>query len=227
MLKEFIKTKEEARRALLGTIIADGSLCKARNKSYYKKCYLEITHTSKNLDYLKQIKSILQDVLDIKCSITEHNKKTSDKTYSLFRLITESTEQFRELRDILYSQNGNKLFPKEIIDSFTDISLLLLYLDDGTLRVRYYEGTSRLREARITLCLDSFTYNEMRYFQDWLYTRYNIKTRIYRHSKNMDIDRGFRLWTNTENTRKFMDILNKYYECIPSMKYKFLKYYSL
>lgn len=50
------------------------------------------------------------------------------------------------------------MFPKQIMNRFNDMSLLLLYLDDGTLRVRYYPGTSRIREARISLCLDSFTY---------------------------------------------------------------------
>ena len=95
MLKEFIKTEEEAKRALLGTIIADGSLCKARNKSYRNKCYLEITHTSKNLDYLKEKKEILEYILNIKCTIKEHNKNTDLKTYSLYRLCTESTECFK------------------------------------------------------------------------------------------------------------------------------------
>lgn len=227
MLKEFIKTEEEARRALLGTIIADGSLCRARKVSYRNKCYLEITHTSKNLDYLKEVKAIIEDILNIPCKITEHNKRTKGKEYFLYRLITSSTEGFKNLRDQLYDSNRIKRLPKEIVDSFTDISLLLMYLDDGTLRVRYYEGTSKLREARISLCLDSFTYNEMLYLQKFLLDRYNIKTGIYRHSKNMELNRGFRLWTNTENTRKFMSVIDKYYECVPSMKYKFLKYYSL
>ena len=100
-----------------------------------------------------------------------------------------------------------------------------MYLDDGTLRVRYYEGTDKLREARVMFCLDSFTYQEMKYFQQYLLDKYNIKTGIYRHSKNMEINRGFRIWTNTENTKKFMNIIDKYYDCIPSMKYKFLKFY--
>ena len=67
----------------------------------------------------------------------------------------------------------------------------------------------------------------MKYFQKYLLDKYNIKTGIYRQNKNKEINRGFRLWTNTENTRKFMNIIDKYYECIPSMKYKFLKFYSL
>ncbi len=228
MLKEFIKTKEEARRALLGTILADGSLCKARKSgSYKKKCYLEITHTSKNLDYLREIKAILEDILNIKCKITEHNKRTNTKLYTLYRLTTESTEKLKTLRDQIYSIDRVKLFPKHIIECFTDLSLLFLYLDDGTLRVRFYEGTSKLREARVSFCLDSFTYNEMIYFQNYLLNKYGIKTGIYRHSKRMELNRGFRLWTNTENTRKFMNVINKYYDYIPSMKYKFLKYYSL
>lgn len=225
MLKEFIKTQEEANNAILGTIIADGSLCKARKKAYIDKCYLEITHTSKNLDYLKELKDVFESILNIKCRISEHNKKTETKTYSLYRLTTESTEYFKQLRDILYDNNRIKKFPLEVINKFNDISLLLMYLDDGTLRVRYYEGTDKLREARVMFCLDSFTYQEMKYFQQYLLDKYNIKTGIYRHSKNMEINRGFRIWTNTENTKKFMNIIDKYYDCIPSMKYKFLKFY--
>lgn len=225
MLKEFINNKEEALNALLGTILADGSLCKQRTHSYIDKCYLEITHTSKNLDYLKQIQEILNCFLNTECKITQHNKKTQTKEYSLFRLTTESTEYLKNIREIIYTPNRIKMFPKQIMNRFNDMSLLLLYLDDGTLRVRYYPGTSRIREARISLCLDSFTYQEMICFKQYLFDKYNIKTGIYRHSKNMPSDRGFRLWTNTENTRKFMSVIDKYYECVPSMKYKFLKYY--
>lgn len=227
MLKEFISSKEEAKAALLGTILADGHIQQEREKSYKNKTYIEITHTSKNLDYLKEVKSLFEILDDTVCSIKEHNKNTEDKTYTLFRLKTNSTEYFKELRDILYDKNHIKLFPKEIIESFTDLSLLLLYLDDGTLKVRYYEGTDRIREARVTFCLDSFTFEEMRYFQTYLLNKWNIKTGIYRHSKNISLNRGFRLWTNTENTKKFMEIIDKYYNSVPSMQYKFLKFYSL
>lgn len=226
MLNEFIKTKEEAWNALLGTVIADGSIAKARGKSYHTKTYLEITHTSKNLDYLKVIKELLF-YLGINSSITEHNKKTENKTYTLFRLSTESTEDFIQLRNILYDSDRNKKFPKEIIDRFTDLSLFFSYLDDGTLKVRYYEGSSKVREYRATFCFDSFTLEELQYFRNWLKSRYDIDTHIYRHSKNMPLNRGFRIWTNTLNTEKLMKVFNKYYDLVPSMKYKFCKYYTL
>lgn len=217
MLKEFIENKEEAKKALMGTILADGSIQKERTKSYINKTYVEITHTSKNLDYLKAKKEVFEMLDDTICSIKEHNKATKEKTYSLFRLTTSSNSYFKEVRDILYDNNRIKKFPKEVINNFNDLSLLFLYLDDGTLKVRYYEGTSKIREVRITFCLDSFTYDELKYFQEYLLTKYNIKTGIYRHTKTLPLNRGFRIWMNTENTKKYMEIINKFYNCIPSM----------
>lgn len=227
MLKEFIKNEEEAKIALMGTILADGSIQKERPTAYKDKTYIEITHTSKNLDYLKAKKELFETIPEVNCTIKEHNKQGKNKPYKLFRLCTNSTTYFKEVRDMLYDSFRIKKFPKETIDHFNDLSLLLLYLDDGTLKVRYYEGTSKLREARVTFCLDSFTYDEMKYFQTYLKNKYDIDTSIYRHSKNLPINRGFRIWTNTSNTRKFMNLIDKYYNCIPSMQYKFLKFYSL
>lgn len=226
MLKEFIKTQEDAKIALLGTLFADGHIIQERKDGTYRtKTYAEITHTSKQLDLLKAVKELFE-LINTECTIKEHNKNTENKTYTLFRLSTKSTEWLSTVRNMMYD-NKIKVFRKELVDLFSDLSLLLLYLDDGTLRVRLYPGTSKLREARISFCLDSFTYEELKYFQQYLLKKWNIKTGIYRHSKNMPINRGFRVWTNTENTKKFMSIIDKYYNSIPSMNYKFLKYYSL
>lgn len=229
MLKEFVKNEDFAKCALLGTILADGSLGKIRTDGSKNgtNADLEITHTSKNLDYLKAVKEILEVIPNMKCKIREHNKTTSQKTYTLYRLTTNRHLWLTSIRSNIYDNNRIKLFRQEEINKFNDLSLLLLYLDDGTLRVRFYEGSDKLREARITFCLDSFTLQELQYFQKWLFNTYSIETHIYRHSKNLPINRGFRIWTNTLNTKKFMEIINKYYNAIPSMNYKFLKYYSL
>lgn len=229
MLKEFVLDEEYAKRALLGTILADGSLSKIRTNGSRNgtNADLEITHTSKNLDYLKAVKEILEIIPNLKCKIREHSKMTAEKTYTLYRLTTNRHSWLTSLRAVIYDVNRIKLFRQEEIEQFNEMSLLLLYLDDGTLRVRYKEGSDKLREARITFCLDSFTLSELRYFQKWLLDNYGIKTHNYRHSKNLPLNRGFRIWMNTENTRKFMQIIDKFYNAVPSMNYKFLKYYSL
>lgn len=222
-------TTEEIKNALLGTIFADGSIGKKRTDGSRNGTNgeLEIIHTSKNLDYLKLIKFLLERIEGIKVRITEHNKKTESKTYTLYRLNTNRHIWFTELRNEIYSDNRIKLFPKEYIDKFNILSLLFLYLDDGTLRVRYYEGTPKVRETRVTFCLDSFTLDELNYFRKWLKDKYGIDTHIYRHSKISDLNRGFRVWMNTLNTSKFMQIIDPYYTLVPSMQYKFTKYYSL
>lgn len=220
---------EDIKNALLGTIFADGSIGKSRTDGSRNGTNgeLEITHTSRNLDYLRLIKSLLERIDGIKVRISEHNKKTELKTYTLYRLCTNRHVWFTELRKDIYDSNRIKLFPKKYIDKFNVLSLLFLYLDDGTLRVRMYEGTSKIREIRATFCLDSFTLEELNYFRTYLKDKYNIDSRVYRHSKVKDLNRGFRVWLNTLNTNKFMDLINQYYDLVPSMQYKFTKYYSL
>ena len=220
---------EDIKNALLGTIFADGSIGKVRTNGSRNGTNgeLEITHTSKNLDYLKLIKSLLERIDGLKVRISEHNKKTELKTYTLYRLCTNRHVWFTELRKDIYDSNRVKLFPKEYIDRFNILSLLFLYLDDGTLRVRMYEGTSKVRETRVTFCLDSFTLKELNYFRAYLKNKYDIDSHIYRHSKVKDLSRGFRIWLNTLNTNKFMNLIIQYYDLVPSMQYKFTKYYSL
>lgn len=229
LIDKFIKTEEDAKIALLGTILADGSIGRQRTGGSRNgtNADLEITHTSKNLDYIKLKKYVLEKIEGMTCRIKEHNKKTEAKTYTLFRLSTNRHPWFTKLRSILYDSNRVKLFPKSIIDQLNDFSLFFMYLDDGTLRVRYYPGTERIREARVTFCLDSFTLEEQKYFMQVLKEKYDIDSHFYRHSKNMSLDRGFRVWFNTENTNKLMNIIDKYYELVPSMQYKFVKYYLL
>lgn len=221
-LNEF--TEEELRNGFLGTVFADGSIDKRKFK--YKNAPFEVTHTSKNLDYLRFKQDLLKR-LGIDSKISEHNKKTKEKSYTLFRLYANGNPWFSELRDNIYDSQRHKRFPREYVDKFNLLSLLLMYLDDGTLRVRYYQGTSRIREVRATFCIDRFTLSEVLYFGEWLLAQYGIKTRHYRHSKNMELNRGFRLWMNTENTAKLMHILDPFYDMIPSMNYKFIRYYSM
>lgn len=227
-LYEFVKTEEDAKRALIGTVLSDGSIGKQRTDGSVNgtNADLEITHTSKNLDYLR-IKKDLLTIVGIDSKITEHNKRTAEKTYSLYRLATRRHPWLTELRTLLYDDRRKKRLPAEALAQLSDLGLFFMYLDDGTLRVRYYEGTSKIREYRATFCTDRFTLAEVIGFEAYLLKEYGIKTHHYRHSKNMEFNRGFRVWMNTENTQKLMTVFDKFYDLVPSMNYKFIKYYSL
>lgn len=227
-LNEFIKTEEDAKKALLGTILCDGSLGKQRTDGSRNgtNADFEVTHTSKNLDYIK-LKRDLFTMIGVESRITEHNKKTAEKTYRLYRLSTCRSPWLTGVRDLLYDKQRHKLLPKNVVDNLSDLALFFMYLDDGTLRVRCYEGTSKIRECRASFCMDRFTLDEVLYFETFLLKEYGISSRHYRHSKNMPVHRGFRIWMNTENTSKLMCVFDKFYNLVPSMQYKFIKYYSL
>lgn len=217
-------TLDELRNGFLGTVLADGCVSKIRNR--YKNSCFEVTHTSKNIDYLKFKQEILKR-LGIDSTLTPHNKRIEDKEYFLIRLYARTSEWFTELRRELYDDKGIKHLPESYLRKLNLLSLFLMYLDDGTLKIRYYEGTSRIREIRVTLCLDRFTIRELLPFRDWLKETFGVDTKYYRHSRRMEPGRGFRLWTNTENTKKLMSLIDSFYNSIPSMNYKFVRYYSM
>ena len=210
---------EDIKNALLGTIFADGSIGKIRTDGSRNGTNgeLEITHTSRNLDYLKLKKELLEMIPNCTCKITEHNKKTENKTYSLYRLMTNVNDYFADIRDQIYDENRIKIFPEKLINKITDFGLFLLYLDDGTLKVRYYENSQKLREARVTFCLNSFTLEEIKTFQKWLKEKYDVDSKYYLFTKNLAPERGYVLWTNTTNTRKLMNVFDKFYNLVPSM----------
>lgn len=226
MLKEFIHSEEEAKIALLGTIIADGSIGKARNSSYRKTSFIEITHTASHRDYLVAKQELFDMIDGVTCDIKAHNKHTPNKTYLQFRLMTNCHKYFKELRDVFYDDNRIKILPTSIIEQLSPLSLYLMYLDDGCLKVRYRREGNKFSDARTEWSLDCFTEAEVNAFVDMMKRKYDITMRVYK-CKGSREGRGYRPWTNTENTRKFMQLIDMYYDAVPSMRYKFLKFYSL
>lgn len=221
-IKEFIHNDAELYGALIGTIFADGYISKIRNR-YINSC-CEFTHTEIHLDYVKLKQELLDMVPDVKTKISPHNKKTENKTYFLYRVSSTCNPYFTEIGKRIYDEHRNKMLPIDEVKKMTDLGLFLMYLDDGSLKIRYYEGTSRIREIRVEFSLDSFTLNEIISFEKYIKDTYGIVMRHYKKSFHGDPNRGFRLWTNTENSNKFMELFDKFYDLVPSMKYKFVKY---
>lgn len=220
-LKEIIKTDADLYGAIIGTLFADGSVSKIRNR--YKNCCCDFTHTAIHLDYLKMKAELFEMIPNVKTRISQHNKKTPEKTYELFRMQTTCNEYFTEIEHRIYDKNRVKLFPIEEIRKMTDFGLFLMYLDDGCLKAKYKEGSLKLKECRVEFALCSFTLNEILSFENWLENKYGIKSRHYRIHYINDTDRGYIVWMNSSETKKFMNIIDKFYNLIPSFNYKFLK----
>lgn len=227
-LNTFFTDKQAIKSALIGTILADGSISKQRTPNGRSSC--EITHTNKNLDYLQFKKQLFELLPDTKCTIKAHNKVSKDKTYLLYRLATNRTDWLTQLRNDLYKVDNNhriKIVPKNYINQFTELTFLLMYLDDGCLRIKYNKKGIP-SQFRITLCLESFSLQELISITDKFNEIFGVNFHIYRHYKYEDRpEYGYRPWVSTKDTLKIMEKLDKYYELIPSMQYKFPKYYLL
>lgn len=229
LIDEFIKNEDDAKAALIGTFFGDGCIEKQRTPKGKASC--EITHTARNIDYLELKKDIFEKISGFKCMIKIHNKNIKEKNYQLFRLSTNRHDWLTELRDNLYEicdRKRIKHFRKDYIDKMSDFGLLLLYLDDGCLKAQCRrKDKSHITEFRVTFCLESFTLDELNYFRDWMLNKYGIESKIYRHYKYEDPSFGYRIWLNTKNSKKMMNVIDKFYDLVPSMKYKFIKYYPL
>lgn len=227
-LKEIFKNETEIKSALLGTILADGSISKQQTPKGRSSC--EITHTNKNMDYLQLKKQLFELLPDTRCSIKPHNKVAKNKTYLLYRLCTNRTDWFTELRNDLYKVEKNKrikIVPQNYINQFTELTFLFMYLDDGCLRVKYNKH-NQPTHFRMTLCLESFSLSELIAITNKIKEIFGAEFHIYRHYKYEDRpEYGYRPWVSTEGVLKIMEKLNKYYNLVPSMQYKFPKYYLL
>lgn len=227
-LNKLFENTKEIENALLGTIFADGSLNKQVTPNGRASC--EITHTSKNLDYLQFKKELFELLPECKCTIKPHNKKAKQKTYLLYRLATNRTDWLTSVRNDIYEIKDNKRvkhLPKDYIDRFNIISFLLLYLDDGCLRVKYKKN-GEPSQFRMTLCLESFPKEELEYLIQWINKTFDVEFHMYHHYKYEEHpELGWRPWISTKGTMKIMEKLNQFYDLIPSMQYKFPKYYLL
>lgn len=93
---------------------------------------------------------------------------------------------FRPLRDIFYP-DGKKIIPKEFAKHFNDLSLAVLYMDDGNL----------YKNKNVKIATDGFDNKSRALFQSFLYKKFGIKSKVQSSGKirisNESIDQFFHL----------------------------------
>jgi hypothetical protein len=119
-----------------------------------------------------------------------------------------------------------KQIDKELLNELTALGLALWYMDDGHLSLhhnaaRFKPDKTRIRRERsigarnIILSTHAFSDKENRVICEWLKTQWGIDARV-KKSKG----RYFYVYMNTENARKFVDIVRPFVLGVPSMRYK-------
>jgi hypothetical protein len=142
-------------------------------------------------------------LINLPYKIYERNRfdKRTNKTYYSCQIIFKLHKNIKkELYDIFY--NSVKTVNLNILNSLTDQSVAVWYLDDGNV---YYNGNT----CHITLSVNGFIFEERNLIIDWFKEKYDLN---FKHSQ-----KAIRLTSKTE-CLKFMNIVEKY---IPNcMEYK-------
>ena len=207
------KSKHEKNSALIGMILGDGSM-NAPNTLY-------IRHGGKQLDYVNEKVEYLSRYMR---PVSLRDGVTKDG-YS-YRYAYYNNRLLPYLHKGIYI-NGRKSVTPKTLNRFTDVSLAFFYMDDGCLSLRKQKGkdgcwNGNYKSREIHLNIQSFTFDEAELFQKMLEDKFGLVFR-------MTTDKGNpRLWCNTKNTLKVIDVVKPIVSRFPTMAYKLdLKYQSL
>lgn len=183
---------------LVGMLLGDACITKDGS--------LTIGHSIKQKEYLLFKKDRLKFFFNF--SYTERYCGKEKKYLECF--IKSNTSPYLKLmRKIWYKPN--KVLSKKMIYKISEEGLAYWYLDDGSL-IFQKDNKGEIKSRKGYLNTQSFSFEENVLLQRMLKEKYNISTKIHK-DKNY-----YRLYLNSTELKKLLDIISKY---IPfSMKYK-------
>lgn len=200
-----IKTKHEFNSAMIGIIMFDGSM-QNENMLYIRHGGKQLSYVDEKVEYLSKY-------------ITPKSLRSSvDKKGYAYRYAYYNCSELKYLYNSIYI-DGKKRITSKILNRFTPITLAFMYMDDGCLGLRKSRTCDCISSREIHLNVQSFTVHEVTMLKDFLLKKYNVDF-------HLTTDKGNpRLWCNTENTLKFLEIVAPIVREFKTMHYKLdLKY---
>ena len=191
-------TKHEFNSAMIGIILFDGSM---QNEKV-----LYIRHGGKQLDYVNEKVEFLSKYIEPRSL-----RSCIDKNGYSYRYAYYNDDKLKWLYRSIY-KNGKKTLTNNILNRFTPITLAFMLMDDGCLSLRKSaSGGYKSREIHINT--QSFTMHEVTMLRDMLHKRYDVDFHI-------TTDKGKpRMWCNTKNTIKFLEIVAPIIREFPTIRH--------
>lgn len=177
------------------------------------KTTLHLRHCTEQKDYLIWKHSYLKET--VPCSEIFDGIQNG-YGFSKFQTKTDNKEwreQIKEVKDLLYSNNGKKYFSKEVIDLLTLEDFAILYMDDGSLTAKKRNGVIHAYDLTIsTYC----SKEECERFIEKL-SEYGLKF-------TLKFNRGlYSIRCGTKSARRFIELIKPYcpnLECFRNTKFK-------
>lgn len=177
------------------------------------KTTLHLRHCAEQKDYLIWKHSYLKET--VPCSEIFDGIQNG-YGFSKFQTKTDNKEwreQIKEVKDLLYSNNGKKYFSKEVIDLLTLEDFAILYMDDGSLTAKKRNGVIHAYDLTIsTYC----SKEECERFIEKL-SECGLKF-------TLKFNRGlYSIRCGTKSARRFIELIKPYcpnLECFRNTKFK-------
>lgn len=203
---DIIHNKHQFNSAMIGIILFDGSMPSEK--------MLYIRHGGKQLSYVDEKVELISKYLLPKSIRTSRDRLGYTYRYAYF-----NSDKLKNLYHKIYI-NGKKTITTHILNRFDEITLSIMYMDDGCLSLRKdknHEGVYKSRE--IHLNIQSFSFHEAEMLRHLLRKKFDLDFHITTDKQKP------RLWCNTENTIKFLTIVAPIVRQFPTLAYKLdLKY---
>ena len=179
------------KQIILGKLLGDGSFGKYGTMQY--------THKLEHIEYSNYINTILGDVYSGSCIDKNYNSYSKKEKYKSW---TKSCNTISLLKQLMI-KNNKKIFPKELIEEISPLSLAILYMDDGNI------SYNKLPIMHISTCgFDLESCENIRKVFDI----YGIKTTL------TNSDGYFYIHISAHSVNDFCELICKYIP--PVMQYK-------
>lgn len=202
-----MKTKitKESRNLLIGLLIGDGTIS---NNNVFK-----IAHCKEQQDYLEwKIKQLNEAGIrnnGLKWYISTKGYNTGKQVcYTQLNILPF----IKVLRRVVYKPN--KKLNRKLLNRLSAREIAIWYMDDGHINYRKSNGKIHGFYIKIATCLPK---EELQEIIDYFKEVWDIQFYMFHEGKKED---SYSLCCGTKEGIKFINIIKKYVEQVPSMKHK-------
>lgn len=209
--RQYLRLSEKQLQLCVGALLGDSSMTPRSNGSIR----MRFGHVEKHKDYLEWKRNLMNQFIVQKTPSNYISKGLSIS--SMFVYETIQHEDFKRLYLLFYSPSRKKRLRNitwKTLDLLTPFSVLIWYLDDGTL---IYPLSNKGRNPSATIRTDDYPLPVQRMLKRWFWQKHQIDIKItYDKTHN-----SYYLRFNTKQVDQLMNLFKPYIHEIPScMQYK-------
>jgi recombination protein RecA len=204
-IKKSLKLDKKQRALIVGSLLGDGTMRLGKNA---RNVNFKVEQGLAQKEYVMWKYQILKPFVFTEPKISHRFAGNGEKYEKSWWFRTIRHPLFTEIYKDFYKGNGyrtgKKVIPAWLKKELTPLALAVWIMDDGS-----------FSRNRIDISTYSFTIAEIKTLQKYFKELFDIKMNYYR-----DRDKGYRMYSNQEETLKLIKIISPY--IIPSMMYKII-----